>query len=250
MQQKNQENKDPQSQSGQNGGNGVSNDKQNILGPKNSAPNVQSTYSQNIAQTSASNITSAINSISALNSNSTTTTQQSTSNYSSNQQRAPYINQNSPYDMYITNYSSSKSPTNAGNTKQNIFKLPEEKERPESSYSSTNDKKKATNMVTSTTTSSNNNNLMGANSPDSNLSNKKFVSSNQTPSTNKLLNMNYQVGVNRSPIPETSNNTNSNSSSNLNKGLSSNSNKYSFLKDGNSNRQAGGFKINKDVNNM
>jgi hypothetical protein len=111
--------------------------------------------------------------------------------------------------MYLTNYSSSKSPTNAG-TKPNIFKLPEEKERPETAYSS-NDKKKVTNVV-------------GITSPETNIMNKKFTPTNQTPSTSKLINMNYQVGMNRSPIPETS------STPNLNKqgGL----NKYSFLNSG------------------
>lgn len=80
------------------------------------------------------------------------------------------------------------------------------------------------------------------NSPDSNLSNKKFTSTNQTPSINKM-NLNYQIGVNRSPLPD-----NSNSSSNLNKGISStNSNKYSFLNAGSNTRQ-GGFKLNKDIN--
>jgi hypothetical protein len=83
---------------------------------------------------------------------------------------------------------------------------------------------------------------MAMNSPDSNLSNKKFTPTNQTPSTNKL-NLQYQVGATRSPIPE-----NTNSSSNLNKQqTTSNSNKYSFLNAGANTRQ-GGFKMNKDVN--
>jgi hypothetical protein len=234
--QKNQENKDPQTSTS---GSSTTSTGSNILGPKNSAPNVQSGgtsgggYAQTIAQTSASNITSAINSISALNSN-PTTTNQPTSNYSSNQQRSPYVNQNSPYDMYLTNYSSTKSPTNAG-AKPNIFKLPEEKERPETAYTSTEKKK----IPTTTTT-----NNMGISSPDNNVLPKKFTPTNQTPSTNKLINMNYQGGMNnnRSPIPD------SNSTPNLNKG---GINKYSFL-GSQANRPTGGqggggFKMNKDL---
>jgi serine/threonine kinase 38 len=226
--QKNQENKDPQTS--------TSTSNANILGPKNSTPNVVQgggTYAQTIAQTSASNISSAISSISALNINSNTTSNPPTSNYSSNQQqRSPYVNQNSPYDMYLTNYSSTKSPTNAG-AKPNIFKLPEEKERPETAYTSTEKKK----IATTTTT-----NNMGINSPDNNVPLKKFTPTNQTPSTNKLINMNYQGGMsnNRSPIPD------SNSTPNLNKG---GINKYSFLNSG-QNRPTGGgggFKMNKDL---
>jgi len=216
---KNQENKDPGSQPSNNSNNS---NNSNVLGPKNSAPNVQSNYSQNIAQTSASNISSAISSISGLTSSNNNNNVQSTSNYSSNQQRSPYINQNSPYDMYLTNYNSSKSPTNAG-ARPNIFKLQEEKERPETAYTST--EKKKTNIP--------------VNSPDTNMISKKYIPTTQTPSTNKPLNMNYnQIGMSKSPLPETS------STPNLNKGGLS---KYSFLNSGANSRPTGGFKVNKDL---
>jgi len=124
--------------------------------------------------------------------------------------------------MYLTNYNSSKSPTNAG-ARPNIFKLQEEKERPETAYTST--EKKKTNIP--------------VNSPDTNMISKKYIPTTQTPSTNKPLNMNYnQIGMSKSPLPETS------STPNLNKGGLS---KYSFLNSGANSRPTGGFKVNKDL---
>lgn len=137
---------------------------------------------QNLGQTSASNISSALSSIMGLGSNAntnattnassnvTTTTSNvpistTTTNpvnnvkappYSTSQQKNiyPNISTNNVYtgDPYYPGnvYTTAKSPKNAGGAKPIIFKGPEEKERPESAYA-VMDKKRASNPPTTTT---------------------------------------------------------------------------------------------------